>query len=90
MAGRDEVVECNEILQGRKSSKAYLESNEDYLSSEYGGKDVVAVTADGEAEIAAAYDHDSENNWRQALEAIRETYGYEDYLTAVCRRMENE
>jgi len=60
-------------------SGSYLEGNRPYFRECYPGKKVLAVTVDGESEIAAAYYPSSEKNELQALTAIEENYSEEAY-----------
>jgi hypothetical protein len=85
--GRDEIREASSILDGRETARTYIEANRDYFEGRYSGKEIVAVSDDGDPELAAAYDPESDHNWEQALEQIKDVYG-EGYFTAVARVMD--
>ena len=88
--GRDAVRECSGILEKKEASRCYIEANQGILSEKYSGKEVIALTSNGSSEIVAAYDPKSNNNWRQALSAIKETYTEEEYHGIVARELEKK
>ncbi|WP_414836526.1 hypothetical protein [Candidatus Nanohalococcus occultus] len=85
--GAEEIIQASSILEGRERSRTYLEANSHYLSENYPGKTVVAVTSEGSTEIAGIYRSES-RNWRRVLEMIEETYSEQAVHTAVARKME--
>lgn len=86
--GKEDIFESSSILKGREESKCLIEANYDILLEKYGEKEVIAVYTGEKPEIAAVYNLESENNWRQALSAIKETYGELGYHTSVAGKLE--
>ena len=75
----EEIFESSTVLSSKMDSKAYLEGNRSYFRELYPGKKLLAITVDGESEIAAAYYPESNRNELQALDAIEKNHPEEAY-----------
>lgn len=70
----EDIIESSDVLSSKQESRGYIDGNLEYWRDLYGGKEILAVAVDGSPEIAAAYEPGSDNNQRQALDAVKQFY----------------